>query len=248
MRSAFSLWNQRLRLKLALMFAIGLGLLGSCAPAPFAIPGPAKSVTRQQAIATAFTYTQVRWTPEVRHIQHGSDLGNILVHTPDVTLARHGYSNGWWKSGETMTGMPYQWGGFDTPDEFLKSIGRGEFAGDISTTEKRKLGDSGTSAEACGIDCSGFISRCWRLEKPYSTRELPSISVKLKSWFQLQPGDILLNDRHVLLFKAWHPSGESIDCYEAGPYPVWRVNAARIPVAKLQREGYAPWRYRHIRD
>jgi hypothetical protein len=64
----------------------------------------------------------------------------------------------------------------------------------------------------------------------------------------LKPGDILLNDRHVLLFKGWANNGTSILCYEAGPFPVWRVNAANIPASKLEHEGYAPWRYRNIRD
>ncbi|GAA5477031.1 hypothetical protein [Haloferula helveola] len=189
----------------------------------------------------------MKWTPEPRHVRHGLDSDGILVHTPDSGLSEHGFSNGWWRSGEEMTGVAYQWGGFDTPRQFLNSLERGEFAGDISTAEKRRLGDDGTSADACGIDCSGFISRCWRLSRPHSTRELPSICQPLKAWAHLQAGDILLNDRHVLLFRSWGPDGKSIHCYEAGPFPVWRVNAARIPVAKLEREGYRPWRYEGIR-
>ncbi|MGD9417588.1 MAG: hypothetical protein Q7R22_001500 [Verrucomicrobiota bacterium JB025] len=221
-------------------------LLASCAPDPLAIPAPAKSVTREQAIATAYTYTRVQWTPEPRHIRHAPDSNGVLVHTPDTSLTEHGFSNGWWKPGQAATGMPYQWGGFDTPRQFLDSLARGESAGDISTAAKRRLGDYGTSAEACGIDCSGFISRCWRLDRPHSTKQLPAICTQLDSWSELQPGDILLNDRHVLLFKAWWPDKKSILCYEAGPFPVWSVNAARITAAKLEREGYHPWRYRHI--
>ena len=147
-----------------------------------------------------------------------------------------------------MKGMPYQWGGFDTPVEFLNSIERGEFAGDISTKSKRALGDDGTSTRACGIDCSGFVSRCWRLDRPYSTKQLPSICRKLKTYLHLEAGDILLNDKHVLIFKEWNQSGKSMLVYEAGPFPVWRVNAAEIPVKKLEAEGYWPWRYTGIRD
>ena len=213
-----------------------------------AIPGPARSVSRDQAIATAYTYTQVRWIPEDRHVLHGEDPDGILVHTPDVGLQAHGFSNGWWKPGSEATGMPYQWGGFDTPRQFLASIEAGEVAGDISTAAKRRLSDAGTSSHAAGIDCSGFVSRCWRLERSVSTAELPSICVPLKSWSHLRAGDILLNDRHVLLFKDWDDDGRSALAYEAGPFPVWRVNAASIPVTKLRREGYAGWRYAAIRD
>ncbi len=201
-----------------------------------------------EAIGTAYTYSRLTWMPEKRHVLHGKDAAGVRVHTPDASLEGHGFSNGWWVPGKEARGMAYQWGGFDTPEEFLASLERGEAAGDISTAEKRRLGDAGTSRAACGIDCSGFVSRCWRLHRPYSTKELPSICDKLGSWSDLKPADILLNDRHVVLFKEWAKPGRSVYVYEAGPFPVWRVNAAEIPVEKLRREGYAPWRYRHMRD
>ena len=48
------------------------------------------SVTRDQAIATAYAYTQVKWRPETRHIKHGDDKNGILVHTPDLNASRSG--------------------------------------------------------------------------------------------------------------------------------------------------------------
>lgn len=225
-----------------------LAVLSSCAPDPWAIPGPSATVTAGQAISTAHLYTQIPWTPEERHIKHGKDGSDILIHTPDKSLNQRGFANGWWQVGSPARGMPYQWGGFDTPRQFLESLNRGEFAGDISTSEKRRLGDDGTSEEACGIDCSGFVSRCWRLSRPYSTAQLPEICIPLKSWRQLAAGDILLNDKHVLLFAGWDPNRHgAVLAYEAGPFPVWRVNAASIPIRKLEREGYAPWRHRGMR-
>ena len=226
-------------------------LLGHCAPPDqpdLAIAGPAKSVRRNEAIAIAYTYSRLEWTPEARHVRHGPDPDGILVHTPDATLSSHGFSNGWWQSGRPARGMPYQWGGFDTPKQFLASLQRGEAAGDISTADKRRLDDAGTSRHACGIDCSGFVSRCWRLPRPYSTRELPAICDRLAHWNDLRPGDILLNDKHVLLFANWGVPGSAVSVYEAGPFPVWRVNAAQIPTDYLVARGYQPWRYRGIRD
>ncbi|MBB5352069.1 hypothetical protein HNR46_002310 [Haloferula luteola] len=231
----------------AITCAAGLSL-ASCAPDPLAIPGPAATVTRTEALRTASIYRHLSWLPEERHQLHGPDVAGITVHTPDLGLADYGMDHGWWKPGVSATGMPYQWGGFDTPRQFLSSLQRGEAAGDISTPAKRNLGDAGTSRQACGIDCSGFVSRCWRLDRSVSTRELPHICQQLKAWEHLRPGDILLNDRHVVLFAGWDREGSHILAYEAGPFPVWRVNAASIPVSKLRREGYAPWRYLGMKD
>lgn len=212
---------------------------------PSCMPG---TVTREQAVATAWTYSEVQWTPRPAHRFHGLDSEGILVHTPDHQLAGHGLNNGWWKPDQTMKGMPYKWGGFDTPESFQRSLEKGRYAGDISTREKRRLGDHAVSKQTTGIDCSGFVSRCWNLPRPYSTKQLPSITTELASWDELKPGDILLNDRHVVLFARWEKSGKSIYAYEAGPYPVWRVNAAALNRDMLLANGYAPRRYKNIRD
>jgi cell wall-associated NlpC family hydrolase len=213
--------------------------LSSCAPS---------LAKREKAIATAWRYSTIEWTPTAASQFHGKDKQGIEVHTPDATLPAHGFANGWWKPGQPARGMPYQWGGFDTPESFQSALAQGKYAGDIGSSEKQKLGDAGVSREACGIDCSGFISRCWDLPRPYSTKQLPSICWKLSSWDELKPGDILLNHRHVLLFKGWKIPGKELYAYEAGPFPVWRVNAAAMESDKLAKNGYAPWRYRGMMD
>ncbi len=208
--------------------------LSSCGP----------QVTPDQAVATAYRYTQVKWMPDERHASHGADSHGIRVDTPDHRLSKPG---GWWKPGVMATSMPYQWGGFDTPETFLAKIAAGKKAGDIASDAKRKLGDAGTSQDACGIDCSGFVSRCWNLSRPYSTAQLPEICVPLKSWSHLRPGDILLNHKHVVLFVGWKVPGKEIAAYEAGPLPVWRVSACGLQADKLIRQGYAPWRFKGMK-
>ena len=205
-------------------------------------------VTRDEAIATAFRYTQVQWTPQEINVRHGTDSKGVMVHTPDKSLSAHGDSRGWWQPGKPAKSMPYQWGGFDTPESFVAKIAAGKKAGDVANDAKRKLGDAGTSAESCGIDCSGFISRCWNLRRPYSTRQLPTICDPLASWEDLRPGDILLNDKHVVLFVKWNVPGKEIAAYEAGPFPVWKVSACGLDRDKLLKLGYAPWRYRGIHE
>ena len=150
--------------------------LACAALACAALVSCAKHPTRHQIIATAWSYTQLEWLPEEHHVRHGPDRDGIHVSTPDRSLARRGDHRGWWQPGTPATGMPYKWGGFDTPQQFLAGIAAGDKAGDIATPAKRLADDAGTSRESRGIDCSGFVSRCWGLDRPYSTRELPEIS------------------------------------------------------------------------
>jgi hypothetical protein len=204
------------------------------------------SVTREETIATAYRYTQFRWTPTEDNVRHGADSQGIMVHTPDLSLSKTGDSRGWWQPGTPAMSMPYQWGGFDTPESFLRKIAAGKKAGDVGDSEKRRLGDAGTSAESCGIDCSGFVSRCWNLPRPYSTRQMHEICDPLNSWDDLIPGDILLNDKHVVLFVKWVVLGADLNGYQAGPFPKWKVSACGLSREKLVREGYTPWRYRRM--
>jgi hypothetical protein len=203
-------------------------------------------LTREEVLATAYRYTQVTWIPESRHVCHGPDSEGVMVHTPDATLVKYGDKHGWWQPGVAAKSIPYQWGGFDTPESFLAKIAAGKKAGDIGDKAKRKLGDAGTSRDCCGIDCSGFVSRCWKLPRPVSTCDLPQICDPLASWGDLQPGDILLNKKHVVLFVKWRVPGKELTAYEAGPFPVWRVSACGLYKDLLEKQGYRPWRYRRL--
>lgn len=68
------------------------------------------------------------------------------------------------------------------------------------------------------VSCTHQVTR--DLKRPYSTRELHQICDRLEFWEDLRPGDILLNQQHVVLFVRWNIPGQEISAYEAGPYPV----------------------------
>lgn len=210
-----------------------LPLLASCAP----------KRTPEQAVATALTYTEMEWMPEARHIRQGKDLKGIHVHTPDTTLSRHGDDRGWWQPGIPAKGMAYKWGGFDTPESFLHGLQDGKKAGDIANSYKIRLDDGAVSQGSVGIDCSGFVSRCWGLPRHFSTRELPGISDPI-AWDDLRAGDIILKQGHVLMFAARR--GDFLIGYEAGPIPTWRARRCAVRISYLAKEGYAPWRYKHM--
>jgi hypothetical protein len=207
--------------------------LASCAP----------QRTPEEAIATALTYTELEWMPDERHIRHGEDSNGIKVHTPDTTLSEHGDRRGWWKPGIPAKGMAYKWGGFDTPESFLHGLREGKKAGDIANSYKIRLDNDAISQESVGVDCSGFISRCWGLDEHVSTRDLPSISNPV-AWDDMLPGDIILKKGHVLMFAARR--GDYVIGYESGPIPKWKVRRCAIPIGYLKKDGYSPWRYKYM--
>ena len=59
----------------------------------------------------------------------------------------------------------------------------------------------------------------------------------------------MLNDRHVLMFSNWDPLRPGyLIAFESTPNPTWRVNIGSIPLDRLEKDGYRPWRYRRIQD
>lgn len=178
----------------ALTLLVFSACLGACAPGIPEIPPPASSVTRREALAASRAYTSMIWRGSLRNVRHGTDGDGIRTDTPDASAA--GYDAGaWWKPGMRSIGMPYKWGGFDTPRQFSERLkadtangGLPAAAGDMGTPEKQAAGDAAVSRFAAGVDCSGFVSRCWRLDRPFSTRELPALCTRLPSWEDLRTG------------------------------------------------------------
>jgi len=207
-------------------------------------------VTRAEVMATANAYLTLEWTPAAANAFHGVDPDGIRVETPDETFSAPGIRPGWWKPGQVNIGMPYMWGGFSSPREFARGLKAGRYAGDVYTADKRRLLDAAVSKYAIGIDCSGLVSRCWGLERSYSTREFPDLCIALASYDDLKPGDILnaFND-HVVLFRSFKDeTHQRLIAYEAGSPPSWKVLLNDIPISLLKDQKFAPYRFRKIRD
>lgn len=230
-------------------------LIVACTPPAPEIPSPAPTVTRAEALRASRAYTELAWQGTRGNIRHGNDADGIRIDTPDAVTPDLS-PGAWWRPGRRSTGMPYKWGGFDTPRQFAGRLkrdaqneGRPAAAGDMGTPEKQAGGDAAVSRFAAGVDCSGFVSRCWRLSRPWSTRELPALCAPL-DWEDLRTGDILIvPGRHVLLFLQWHGDGKTAFLgSEAGPLPVWKCSEHVFSRAMLERDGYRPMRYRGMRD
>lgn len=169
------------------------------------------------------------------------------MHTPDAGHQPDSDRRGWWLPGETNEGIPYKWGGFDDPASFDHGVAAGLAGGDVSSPAKRLADNAAVSADAVGVDCSGFVSRCLKLPRVHDTSQLPSVCRPLASADDLRPGDLLNLPRgHVLLCAGWARSDRSwIYFYETGGAPdYWRPGLKRAPLAALLALGYQPLRYK----
>jgi hypothetical protein len=236
MPNRLSLWWRRFRAAgvLALIF------LGGWAQA--------EPLTRQEALDVAITFIQHRWTATPKNVRHGRDSSGIEIHTPDLETGRGDPAKDCWRLDQENTGVAYKWGGFDTPQSFDAGVKAGKAAGDVYTLEKRRLGGAAVSGTAVGIDCSGFISRCWKLPKKESTSSLAGICRALPSANDLKPADIMnTGGGHVLLFVRWTKDDKSRALfYEAAPFS--RTRAAERDIPEMLAAGYQPLRYRQIKD
>jgi hypothetical protein len=98
--------------------------------------------------------------------------------------------------GTSLVGIPYNWGGFDSSADFLQRMSQGALAGNICTCRD---GDCVVDA-AAGVDCSGFVSRAWKLTTHHGTSELPNIASAVRD-----PGPNFRNARKGDIFnKAGH--------------------------------------------
>jgi len=143
-------------------------------------------------------------------------------------------------TGSENVGVPYKWGGFSSLSQFDQGIADGKLAGHIPTS-----GKSAATMKAVGVDCSGLVSRCWRLPGKKSTRSLPKISVLLASYDDLQPGDVLnVANRHVMLFVEFENADKSVLKVVEATAGKGKVHYSSYSRELLLKNGYQPLRYR----
>jgi len=200
--------------------------------------------TRAEVIQIAESFANFPWQPTLRNVLHGPDSDGILVQTPDSSTGNPDL----WQPGHPSVGVPYKWGGFNSLETFERGIKAGKAAGDLYSADKRRLGGKAVSASAVGLDCSGFISRCWKLRDKQSTASLAGLCVKLHSLAELRPGDVLNSEGgHVVLFVKWLDATHTgFLCFEAEPFS--RVRSSERNAPEMLASGFAPLRFRLIRE
>lgn len=209
-------------------------------------PAAPSQVTPREALAIAQSYCKHPWRPFARNILHGPDPAGVRVDTPDAGFRPPNGRDGWWLPGEVNTGVPYKWGGFDDLVSFDRAVAEGRAAGDVSSPAKRAADNAAVSAQAAGVDCSGFVSRCLKLPVVHDSTQLPSVCDVLPNARNMQPGDVLNIPRtHSRLFAGWaRPDKSWIYFYETGGVPDWKPALKEAPLDKILALGYKPMRYR----
>ncbi len=141
-----------------------------------------QSASRSYALRIGESYVLYKYTCK------SNNLSPTNVTGPDGDVVR---TPNWLIVGENAR-IPYRWGGFNTLSQFKSGLNSGKYAGDINT--------AGVSNYSVGVDCSGFVSRCWQLSYQSSTRDMPSITTQYSSWDDIKPGDAIHKIGHVRLF------------------------------------------------
>ncbi|MCP5063324.1 MAG: C40 family peptidase, partial [Ignavibacteriae bacterium] len=183
-------------------------------------------VSRTEALRIADKYVLHQY------ICSSSNLAPSNVTAPDGDVVR---TPDWLMEGINAR-IPYKWGGFNTIDQFDAGMLSGKYAGDIHT--------NGVSSYAVGVDCSGYVSRCWNMDYHASTRYMPNITTQYDSWDDLKPGDAVHKIGHVRLFVEREVNG-NIKIVEATGRG-WGVSYWSYSVSDLS--SYTPRYYNNMEN
>ncbi|MCB9778578.1 MAG: hypothetical protein H6742_08460 [Alphaproteobacteria bacterium] len=189
--------------------------LGLCALAPPALAG----IDREDVLDNAALFATHPWTMGAANQTASCSASYVSDYSP----------------GQSYRGIPYDWGGWVTTDEYDDALAAGYGAGSHSW--------HGVLSCTVGVDCSGFVSQAWETSQKYGTATFHQVTHDISS-ADLLRGDAL-NDAgsHIVLFAYQSAAGIPIH-YEA--------NGALVFVDSDQGwsafSGYTPIRFDEIGD
>jgi len=206
-------------------------------------------ITRDEIINIAESYKNHLWTASRGNVCSNKIVWRgdkqVRIDTPDEKCKKACFNRGWWSPKKVNQGVPYKWGGFNTLSRFDEGIRSGSCGGDVCNKSIELSSYGSYDYDAVGIDCSGFVSRCWNQGTKYSTRSIPKTFRELENYDDLKKGDAL--DRagsHVMLFKEFMGSEfpyYTLKVYEASAKD-WRVWDREYSITYLRDvEKYKPY-------
>ncbi len=163
---------------------------------------PTPPITRAKAIENARGYLTVNWVMQPENYEKPRIENACVPERYKFWLRPRHFSKE--QIGTTIGPMPYRWGGEDTPETFRVRTEWGALAGDVCTCRIIELNYC-VFPESAGVDCSGFVSRAWGIDKR-GTSGLLDVADDVDSIAALKPGDAFnWPQRHVRLFTGMTP-------------------------------------------
>lgn len=201
------------------MIAVLAGLFAAVL-APAVVPA-AHAIPREDVLDNAARYAAHAWE---------SSRDNQYAECTDGDYTSD-YPSG------SYVGLPYDWGGYVTLDEFDDQIADGYGAGSHSW--------HGILSCTTGVDCSGFVSMVWETGH-YSTSSFGGGPTTEIGWSQVERGDAV-NDpgNHVVLFTHETDAGWPVFYEASGSAEKVRLNATG---GWSYVDGYQPIRFDDIED
>lgn len=186
------------------------------------------TITRSQIMSTASSYhTQQWWCNSYNY--------NGTYAAAPWTRPRY-INQGY---GKYYTYVPYCWGGFSSLSQFSSQLTNNYAAGNISCSGSYK-------ANTTGVDCSGYVSRCWGLTSKQSTYGLMSTSISTSINFSsLLQGDILCNGSHVMLFDSRNANGDYV-LYESTTLNSYDRVSHTVRTSSYIQSNYGAYRYNNV--
>ncbi len=200
-------------------------------------------VTRADVAKCAEAFRDLQWLLTPGSYQRTSVPNECSP--PGSFWRRPHYLNG--KSGQQVTGVPYCWGCSTSIEQFVEQV----------KTEARLAGHSCTCRtgnyclrnDSTGVDCSGFVSQCWK-SGYYTTSSMGEIATAIDKT-KLQPGDAFNRaGSHIRLFMGLveTDTGPRYRVIEAANAEgrIGRVIEEKYTASQLS--GYKAIRYKKIVD
>lgn len=156
-------------------------------------------ITRERALSNARAYLTVNWVLKPENYSKAQIENRCEPAQAKFWLRPARFNPA--VVGKTIGPMPYRWGGDDTPESFRLRVEWGALAGDVCTCRQPSL-DYCLVQESAGVDCSGFVSKAWGIEKR-GTSGLLDVATELGNIAELRPGDAFVRPgNHVRLLTA----------------------------------------------
>lgn len=161
---------------------------------------PSPPIARAKVLENARAYLTVNWVMQRENFERPGIENRCAPGSSYIWLRPRHFTRE--MIGTTIGPMPYRWGGDDTPQTFRTRSEWGALAGDMCTCRQAEYNYC-VFADSAGVDCSGFVSRVWGIEKR-GTSGLLDVAADIDNLEALKPGDAFdWPQRHIRLFTGY---------------------------------------------